>query len=103
MRVIRRTKSAFAAPVLVGRQGRIRKYLGLGLLATVILTATVAASCTGGQSAEQPAASDRAGGVPVGQKVEPVKLEDSRTGTVFDLGEYLGKREIVLVAYMGDF
>ena len=43
------------------------------------------------------------GVVPVGHKVDAVKLEDSRTGQTFDLGQYLGKKDIVLVAYMGDF
>ncbi len=43
------------------------------------------------------------GAVPDGQKVQAVKLEDSRTGQMFDLGQYLGKKDIVLVGYMGDF
>lgn len=43
------------------------------------------------------------GDVPVGQTVEAVQLEDSRTGEMFDLGQYLGKWDIVVVAYMGDF
>ncbi len=43
------------------------------------------------------------GSVPVGHNVEAVKLEDSRTGQMFDLGQYLGKKDIVLVGYMGDF
>ena len=43
------------------------------------------------------------GAVPVGQKVDARKLEDSRTGQTFDIGQLLGKTDIVLVAYMGDF
>ena len=43
------------------------------------------------------------GDVPVGQTVQAVQLEDSRTGETFDLGQYLGKRDVVVFAYMGDF
>lgn len=43
------------------------------------------------------------GNAPVGTSVNAVSLEDSRTGQPFDLGQYLGKKDIVLVAYMGDF
>ena len=43
------------------------------------------------------------GVVPVGKQVSAVSLEDSRTGQTFDIGQYLGKNDIVLVAYMGDF
>ena len=41
--------------------------------------------------------------VPVGKQVDAVKLEDSRTGQTFDLGQYVGKRDTVIVAYMGEF
>jgi peroxiredoxin len=41
--------------------------------------------------------------VPVGKQVNAVQLEDSRTGQMFDLGQYVGKKDIVLVAYMGEF
>lgn len=41
--------------------------------------------------------------VPVGKQVQSVKLEDSRTGEMFDLGQYLGKKDVVIVAYMGEF
>lgn len=43
------------------------------------------------------------GVVPVGQDVAAVQLEDSRTGQPFDLGQYLGKKDTVIVAYMGEF
>lgn len=43
------------------------------------------------------------GGIPVGKQVQAVQLEDSRSGQMFDLGQYLGKKDIVLVAYMGEF
>ena len=41
--------------------------------------------------------------VPVGASIKSIQLEDSRTGRLFDLGQYLGKRDIVIVAYMGEF
>ncbi len=41
--------------------------------------------------------------VPVGKQVNAVKLEDSRTGQMLDLGQYVGKKDIVLVGYMGEF
>ncbi len=43
------------------------------------------------------------GNAPVGAPVQAVQLEDSRTGEMFDLSQYLGKKDIVVVAYMGDF
>ena len=43
------------------------------------------------------------GAVPVGKQVDAVKLEDSRTGQMFDLGQYVGKKDTVIVAYMGEF
>lgn len=42
-------------------------------------------------------------GVPLGAAVKSVELEDSRSGQMFDLGQYLGKRDVVIVAYMGEF
>jgi peroxiredoxin len=41
--------------------------------------------------------------VPIGTTVKSVQLEDSRTGQTLDLGQYVGKKDIVLVAYMGEF
>lgn len=53
-----------------------------------------------GSSGPPQAAHQSAGG---GADVGAVRLEDSRTGQVFNLGQYLGQKDIVLVAYMGDF
>lgn len=44
-----------------------------------------------------------AGSVPIGKQVKAATLEDSRDGQMFDLGQYLGKKDIVIVAYMGEF
>ena len=43
------------------------------------------------------------GAVPVGRQVSAVSLEDSRTGQTFDLAQYVGEKETVIVAYMGEF
>lgn len=43
------------------------------------------------------------GSVPIGKNVNAVQLEDSRTGEMFDLGQYIGKKDVVVVAYMGEF
>lgn len=68
--------------------------LGAGLVGIVALVVWMRAPGTGVMSE---------GEVPIGRQVEAVQLEDSRTGEMFDLGQYLGKRDIVVVAYMGDF
>ncbi|MBF6600027.1 MAG: redoxin family protein [Dehalococcoidia bacterium] len=49
----------------------------------------------GGMAADTP--------IQMGKQVQPVSLEDSRSGQMFDLSQDLGKRDVVVVAYMGDF
>lgn len=82
------------------RRNRMNIWTGVLLVVLIGAVGVFWASTRRSSSSLSPSA---AGAVPVGQKVDPVKLEDSRTGGTFDLGEYVGKKDIVLVAYMGDF
>lgn len=69
--------------------------LGVGVVALAAVLWSIVRGAGGGIMDE--------GGVPLGQRVEAVQLEDSRTGQMFDLGQFVGKRDTVVVAYMGEF
>lgn len=85
-----------------------REWLGVASLVLVLVVSVGGFIWIQSRSSGDEAAGGMSGmggnsSVPIGQKVQSVKLEDSRTGAMFDLGEYLGKKDIVLVSYMGYF
>jgi peroxiredoxin len=89
--------AADAKPWWAYRRNRNKVWLGLVAVGAIVLVAGWFWLNSRGTSMQPEAA------VPVGKQVSAVKLEDSRTGQMFDLGQYLGKKDIVLVAYMGEF
>lgn len=79
------------------RKNRNKVWLGLVAIGTLVVIAFfwTLSRGAGGVMTE--------GDIPVGKQVQAVQLEDSRTGEMFDLGQLLGKRDILIVAYMGEF
>lgn len=102
MTAMRRRAKGAPRPKQWWRDRRNRMRVWTALLA-IVLIGSIAAFWRSSQGSLSTAGTMTAAAVPVGQKVDSIKLEDSRTGAMFDLGDYLGKRDIVLVAYMGDF
>lgn len=79
------------------RKNRNKVWLALVALGTIAVVAflwTASRSASGVMTG---------GDIPIGKQVQAVQLEDSRTGDMFDIGQFLGKKDIVLVAYMGEF
>ena len=65
-----------------------------GILAVVAIASFVWFPFQGGSSPTEPA---------VGQQVEAFELPDVVSGQTFSLADYLGKKDVVLVSYMGFF
>lgn len=78
------------------RRGRRRLFVALAIMGAFVLVAGFVwlNGRGGGMSG---------GGVPIGARVQAPSLEDSRTGKMFDLSQDIGKKDVVVVSYMGDF
>lgn len=92
-----------SSPWWSSRRNRIRVW-GVVLAAVVaVVGGLLWLLVSGSNGVDSDNVMEEDGGVPMGATVQAVKLEDSRTGQMFDLGEYIGKRDTVIVAYMGEF
>lgn len=95
--------AASSTPWWRRRQSRQRLWTGFVVLVLAVAVGAVLWNQTQQIAANGAGMAGTGQQVPIGQKVEAVKLEDSRTGTPVDLGQYLGEKDIVLVGYMGYF
>lgn len=105
----RRSKKAAAQPPSLSWRSHLkRERFWIASFVLVLLVSTggfvwIQSQRTGNDAAGSAGGMGGDSSVPIGQKVQPVKLEDSRSGATFDLGEYLGKKDVVVVSYMGYF
>ena len=76
------------------RRNRNRVWAGLFVSLVFVLVGLFAWLATQGSGMNEPS---------VGQQVSAFELPDVASGQTFSLADYLGKRDIVLVSYMGFF
>lgn len=88
-----------AQPASWWRHRRTRRRLGLVVALVAIAAVAVAIVWFGNRGGGGASTAS----IPVAQQVQPVSLEDSRSGQMFDLRQVIGKKDVVVVAYMGDF
>lgn len=98
MSTIKSKRERQTRPWWLTSRGRNKIWFGLFVLAAVVVVGGFAwLSISGGS----PGGGE--GSVPVGQQVEPFKLQDIASGRTVSSADYLGRQDVVIVGYMGFF